>query len=204
MDKSEKFWDRLAKNFDKGGDQYEQSYISTITKHLEIGDIVLDFACGTGSFSCLIADKVKEIHAIDISSKMLVIAKRKAAERKIENINFVQSTIFDERHAIESFDVILAFNILHLLEDTPKVIQRVNELLKPGGLFFFDTVCTEESKSWLSFFLSILSKTGIVPNINHFKISELDGIITKGDFQIIESEILNQTPSSRFLIAEKI
>ena len=71
LDKSEKFWDRTAKNFDQRDDQYEAGYVSTIKGYLEPDNVVLDFACGTGSFSCLIANHVQEVHALDISSKML-------------------------------------------------------------------------------------------------------------------------------------
>ncbi len=36
--------------------------------------------------------------------------------------------------------MILGFYILHLLEDTPKVMKRMNELLKPGGLIIVKNV----------------------------------------------------------------
>ena len=97
MEKSEKFWDRTAQNFDQGDDQYDDAYLGTIKSYLGVNDTVLDFACGTGSFSSLIADNVKEIHAIDISSKMLEIAERKTVENNIENLNFMHATIFDQR-----------------------------------------------------------------------------------------------------------
>jgi 2-polyprenyl-3-methyl-5-hydroxy-6-metoxy-1,4-benzoquinol methylase len=53
---------------------------------------------------------VKKVHGIDISSKMIEIAKRKTIERKTPNLDFAQGTIFDERLEKGSFDVILAFN----------------------------------------------------------------------------------------------
>ena len=65
---------------------------------------------------------MKVIHAIDTSSKMIEIAKRKADGRKIKNIDYEHSTIFDERYKRGSFDVILVFYILHLLEDPHKVM----------------------------------------------------------------------------------
>lgn len=80
-------------------------------------NIVLDYGCGTGTTSGEIANRVKEIHSIDISSKMIQIAKRKAVASKVENINFFQTDIFDKRYKKESFDVILAFNMLHTVAD---------------------------------------------------------------------------------------
>ncbi|NEW06798.1 methyltransferase domain-containing protein [Paenibacillus sp. SYP-B3998] len=57
------------------------------------------------------------------------------------NINYAHSTIFDERYKKGSFDVILVFHVLHLLEDEHIVLQRINELLKPGGLLISATPC---------------------------------------------------------------
>jgi len=101
----------------------------------EEGDDVLEVGCGTGSTALLLADSVKQITAIDISSNMIDIASNKAKDPQIENVNFIQSTLFDDTLEKRSFDVILAFNFLHLLEDTPEAIRRINELLKLEGLF---------------------------------------------------------------------
>lgn len=203
IDKSEKFWDRLAKNFDKGGEQYEQSYIDTITRYLDRNDVVLDFACGTGSLSCLLAENVMSIHGIDISSNMIDIAKKKASNRNLENIHFERSTIFDEKFAEESFDVIFACNILHLLEDPAKVIQKISQLLKPGGIFISDTVCLGEQKSIIRVFLALISKIGIAPYINPLKSSQLDDSLTQSGFRVAHAEMLGSGPTSYFLIAEK-
>jgi 2-polyprenyl-3-methyl-5-hydroxy-6-metoxy-1,4-benzoquinol methylase len=51
--------------------------------------------------------------------------------------------------------VILAFHVLHLLEDTQEVVQRMHELLKPGGLFVSATACMGE-KSFLGMFLLLV------------------------------------------------
>lgn len=56
-----------------------------------------------------------------------------AEKRKITNSYFTHAAIFDERLKTEFFDAILAFNVLHLVEDTPQVLARINRLLKPGG-----------------------------------------------------------------------
>ena len=102
---------------------------------------------------------MKEIHAIDISSKMIEVAKRNASERNIENINYAQATIFDDRYQKESFNVILAFRILHMLEDIQAFIRRINELLRPGGTFISVSACMGDKKTLLSI-LPILDLLG--------------------------------------------
>ena len=140
---------------------------------------------------------------------MIEAAKRKAVERKIENVDFAQAIIFDERYKRELFDVILVFNILHLLEDNQQVMQRITELLKPGGLFISTTPCLKEklafsNKFQLSFYL-LLSKIGLIPlYIGRFKFSELEDLIANGNLQIIETENLYPRISSYFIVAKKI
>ena len=207
MNKSERFWDKQANNYDKQEKKYEQTYskaVENTKKHLNSNDIVLDYACGTGIITSEIADSAKEIHAIDISLKMIDVAKRKAEERNIKNIYYEQATIFDERYRKESFDVILAFSILHLLRDGQKVIQRINELLKPGGLFISTTACLGEKKSSLSILLFLLSKIRIVPYVKLFRMSELEGLIANGNFHIAETELLYLAAPSYFIVAKKI
>ena len=205
MNRSEKFWDRMANNYDRVEKKDEQTYIKIIEKtkmYLKISDIVLDYGCGTGLISNEIADNVKVIRAIDISSKMIEIAKRKADGRKIKNIDYAHSTIFDERYKRGSFDVILVFYILHLLEDPHKVMQRINELLKPGGLIISTTPCMGE-KTFLSILLSLVSKIGLIPKIRSFKISELEDLIANVNFEIVETECLNQSGQQYFIVAKK-
>lgn len=199
MVKSEKIWDFLASSYDEGEKNFEPVHLKTIEKtkkYLHLDDTVLDYGCGTGTKALELAGDVKEIHGIDISSKMIEIANKKVFKLKTPNVYFTQATIFDESHEKGSFDVILAFNILHYLKDIQEVLQRINELLKPGGFFISSTECMgEEEKMKFSRFLSfsvlfIMKKTRILPT-KFFKISELEDLIYNGNFQIVETEKLN-------------
>ena len=101
MYNSEKFWNRIAKNFDKYENKGELTYLKIIEnmkKYLNKSDIVLDFGCGTGLVTNELAANVSMIHGIDISSKMIEIARKKATVRNIQNIEFTNSTLFDERY----------------------------------------------------------------------------------------------------------
>jgi 2-polyprenyl-3-methyl-5-hydroxy-6-metoxy-1,4-benzoquinol methylase len=207
MDRSEKFWDRRAREYDRDEEKYEQTYRRTIEstrRRLSPGDVVLDYACGTGIITNQIAASVKEIHAIDISSKMIDVAEREARERGVDNVHYAQSTIFDDNYENASFDVILAFNVLHLLEDAQRVAQRISELLKPGGLFISATPCMGEKKSFLSGLFFLLSKTGIAPYIRFPTFSELEDLVAGRDLQIVETRDLHQTPPNYFIVAKKI
>jgi 2-polyprenyl-3-methyl-5-hydroxy-6-metoxy-1,4-benzoquinol methylase len=206
MNKAEKFWDRAANTYDQEEKKDLPTYQKIIEKtrmYLKTNDTVLDFGCGTGLVSNKIAGNVKFVHAIDISSKMVAIAKEKAAGRKIENIDYAHSTLFDEQLRKGSFDVILAFYILHLVEDSQKVMQRLNELLRPGGLLISATPCMGE-KPILNRLFSVAGKLGIIPTINPFRSSEFVISIENEDFDIIENECLQRNSPQYFIVAKKI
>jgi 2-polyprenyl-3-methyl-5-hydroxy-6-metoxy-1,4-benzoquinol methylase len=205
MNKSERFWDKTASKYDQIEMKDDQTYVNIIKRtktHLNINDIVLDYGCGTGLISNEIAEDVKEIHAIDISSNMIGIAEKKAKERNITNINYAHSTIFDERYKNGSFDVILVFHVLHLLEDEHIVLQRMNELLKPGGLLISVTPCMGE-KIFLRNLLFFAGRVGLVPNIRSFKIRNLVDTIEKGDFSIVETDGLKKSSPEYFIVAKR-
>ena len=135
---------------------------------------------------------------------MIEAAQRKATERQIEKVDFEQSTIFDEKLKNESFDVVLAWGILHLIDDRQNVIKRINELLKPGGLLISATECLGEKKSAITSLLSLLMKIGIFPiALKFFTVSELEDTITRANFQIVQAEIMADNPVSCFIAAKK-
>jgi 2-polyprenyl-3-methyl-5-hydroxy-6-metoxy-1,4-benzoquinol methylase len=135
---------------------------------------------------------------------MIEIGRRNARENKIENVIFTQSTIFDERLKKASFDAVQALNILHLLKNSKNEIMRIHELLKPGGSFISTTPCMGNMGTFLSFILFIPSKIGIVPDIQYYKPSDLEELITNGNFKISETENFEVTSQNYYIVAKKV
>lgn len=187
MYKDEKFWDRLAPKFDKieAGDIAYSLFIEEAGKYLKADDTILDFGCGTGLICNEIAAHVGYIHAIDISARMIEISEKKATERKIRNIGFARTTIFDEKFSEGSFDAIIAFNLFHLLEEPQKYFQRMNQLLKPGGLIISATPCMSEAPV-LNQVLKFFSLIGVTPKLNPFTSTEMEQLFLNASFSTIK------------------
>jgi SAM-dependent methyltransferase len=97
-------------------------------------NVVVDLGTGTGAISLAIAPKVKKIIAVDISKKMLEVAKKKAKDAGIDNIDFrVRS--FHKPNVDEKVDLIVSNASLHSLPDDDKknAIQVMYDLLKNHG-----------------------------------------------------------------------
>ncbi|SMG29064.1 Methyltransferase domain-containing protein [Marivirga sericea] len=204
--KIEKFWDRTAPSYDKEeykASEINQQIISKVKRYLKTSDVVLDFGCATGNISIEIAKLVKRVHAIDISSKMLEIAERKAEKQDIVNIEYTHSTIFDNHLKESSYDAILGFHMLHLLNNPKDSLLKINSLLKPSGLFISVTPCMSERKL-LSYILYATSKLGLIPPFKSFKPSGLKFLLLEGRFDILEIIKLQKTSNQYYIVAKKI
>lgn len=113
---------------------FEIPALTSLMPNLQ-GKKVLDLGCGFGehckAFVTLGAEKVV---GIDISSKMLEIAKQNNSHQKITYINM---SIEDIALLNETFDVVVSSLALHYVENFSNVACNVYNLLNKGGVFVF-------------------------------------------------------------------
>ena len=212
MQDSAKFWNGVAEKYSRSAIADIESYNYTLERtrsHLRANDKVLEIGCGTGSTALLLADGVEHITATDISSAMVNIATRKADEKQVTNISFVTDDSLGTSLAFEQFDAVLAFNILHLLQDPAATVQRLNGLLKPGGVFISKTICRPQQGFPLKYLairavLPLMQMFGKAPFVNITGITELEYLITSHGFEIIETGNHPARPPSRYIVARKI
>ena len=212
MNKTQKFWDKQAKRYDNSEKQFEpvnKEIIAKTKEYLNANDIVLDFGCATGTKTMELARGTKHIHGLDISGMMINEAIKKNNEAKIKNISFSQGTIFTNDLEKASFDKIIAYAIIHLLEDSEKVVQRIHELLKPGGLFISTTACFKDKMAFKKRveFTSYLfmKRLGIFPlHLNMFMPVDVEKLIENQNFQIVKAEKMFHGITVSFIVAKKI
>jgi len=187
MGSSSRFWDRIADRYSKRPVADEASYQKKlqITRSYFRSEMdVLEFGCGTGSTAISHSPFVRHIQAIDISSKMIEIAKGKAAKAKIENISFEQLTIEVIRIPDQSLDAVLGLSILHLLEDKEGAISKIQRMLKPGGLFVTSTSCIGDSMKFFKIIAPVGKFLGLMPLVKVFTTEELVASLTEAGFEI--------------------
>lgn len=126
------FFDRLAPDWDADMIR-DDRIIGTIldNAHVGSGADVLDVACGTGVlFPDYAARGVASVTAIDLSPKMVEIAKEKAAAYRNVTVlsGDVTETAFDR-----AFDCIVVYNAFPHFADPDRLIASLAALLRPGG-----------------------------------------------------------------------
>ena len=202
----EKFWNLIAQ-------KYAASPISDIAayqrkteklkSYLSPEDFVLDVGCGTGTQCDDFANNVKQVIGFDISSKLLAIAEKRKVERKINNVEFVQTTVFDGRFKSDGFNVVMAFYVLHFCEDIDEVIRRIYDILKPGGLFILETVCLGDKNLFTGKLIRSVGKLGFLPLINLLSTQQIELALEQAGFSVVEKTKFSESNAEYTMVFKK-
>lgn len=136
-------YERLSIIYDFDWGQWSRQYASIIQEILPRCGIfhakILDLACGTGTLALELANLGHFVLAIDISPKMIEVAKSKTA--KLANVSFLVGDI-SELNAEDEFDCITctfdSLNYLLSVHQLQAVVEKVGGTLRPDGFFIFE------------------------------------------------------------------
>jgi ubiquinone/menaquinone biosynthesis C-methylase UbiE len=187
MTKADPFWDKIAERYAKKPVADEDAYqkkLQITREYLRPDMDVFEFGCGTGSTAIAHAPFVNHVHAIDISSKMIEIARGKAEAGEIGNVTFERAAIEDLTIPDQSFDAVLGLSILHLVENKEDVIARVHKMLIPGGVFVSSTACLGDTMKFFKLIGPIGKFLGLMPMVKVFTTKELEESLASAGFKI--------------------
>ena len=134
---------------------------------------------------------------------MLTIAEQRKAARKLDNIEFIKTSLYDERLKAESFDIVMAFYVLHFLEDLDAVVKRIHALLKPGGLFISETACLGEKSKMAGKLLRFAGHLGFLPKINLLTTMQLEQAMEQAGFILDDKVQFSESNAEYTLFARK-
>ncbi len=197
----EKFWNLIAKKYAADPIADRQAYeikIDKLKTWMKPQMTVLDIGCATGTQCGDIADSVQKVTGIDISSKLLTIAQQRMDERGILNIEFIETSAFDDQFEPESFDVVMTFHVLHFFENLDVIVKRIHELLKPGGVFISETGCLADRSKFLVNTLKSMGAIGLLPRITMLKDQQLQESLQQNGFTIVDRTKYSQQPDNEF------
>ena len=125
------FFDKLAGEWDRNMIK-DDEIINTILDNAEVKEEldILDVACGTGvMIPYYLERKVNSVTAIDISSEMAEIAKRKFQNDKVTII----CADVEEMDWNAKFDCIMVYNAFPHFPDPQKLVRCLSGMLKSNG-----------------------------------------------------------------------
>ncbi len=138
MSKAIAYWDRVSRIYEKMFQKfapYEEVY-RFIKENLTAEMNVLEAGTATGLVAREIAGSVKTVVATDISEKMIEQAKN---IKHPENVTFSSANIFELPFEDNSFDAVVASNVLHIISEPEKALQEIKRVLKTDGLLIAPT-----------------------------------------------------------------
>ncbi|SDX16493.1 Ubiquinone/menaquinone biosynthesis C-methylase UbiE [Ruegeria halocynthiae] len=205
-----KFWDGVAAKYARSPIKDMASYEQTLERtasYLKKTDDVLELGCGTGMTALRLSEFAESITATDVSQAMLEVGRKHAAQQDVTNVTFVQAAA--NTPPTGPFDVALAFNLLHLLEDLEGGLRQINSALKPGGLFISKTFCAPSRGASLRFrairlVLPVMQFLGKAPYVRFLSQPELDRVVQQAGFELVEQDRFPANDARRFLVARKI
>lgn len=110
------------------------------------GARILDLCCGQGRHAIELARRGYHVTGLDLSTYLLDIARREAAEAKVE-IEFIHADMRRIPTPDAPYDAVInmfsAYGYLETDEEDQKSIAASATVLRPGGAFFLDAVNRE-------------------------------------------------------------
>ena len=126
-------WNNMAKRFAKMADPtFEENFtLKILADRISSGDnlSVLDIGCGAGQYSIAMAKKFKHVTGIDLSSKMISEACKKAEQSQVDNVEFICGNWMQNIEE-NQYDVVFARN-------TPAIndYNSFDKMFKAGNKF---------------------------------------------------------------------
>ncbi len=95
--------------------------------------LILDVACGPGTYGRRVASENNIIYGIDISLGMLHQGVVYAAQEKIANIHFSRNRVESLPFADQLFDAAICSGSLHLFPNPVQALREINRVLKTAA-----------------------------------------------------------------------
>lgn len=113
---------------------------------LPLGAAVIDLGCGTGfPITKVLVDEKLNVYGVDAAPSLVAAFRHNLPEVPVACESVVESTFFNR-----TFDAVVAWGLIFLLqpEEQRHLIQRVADILLPGGRLLFTSSTGTEPLVW--------------------------------------------------------
>ncbi|TAH12825.1 MAG: class I SAM-dependent methyltransferase [Curvibacter sp.] len=186
------FWDKAARRYaaDPIADMvgYERT-LECMHQWLRPTDRVLEIGCGTGTTALRLAPLVASYWGTDVSAHMVAIAREKLALHPRPGLQFEAADADAPLATSPQYDAILAFSVLHLVQDLDATAAACAAALIPGGLLISKTPCLAEMNPlipWVA--VPLMRAIGKSPPVHNLNQERLSAAMTRHGLEILAVE----------------
>ena len=164
-------WQTIAAGWERRREQIEKT-TRPVTEWMvraldpQPGDTVLELAAGPGDVGFAAAPLLGDeglLISSDFSSEMVEVARRRAAELGLRNVEHRQIDAEDIPLEDDSVDGVLCRFGLMLMPDPDAVVAEIRRVLRPGGRLVLAVWSTAQRNPWISIAGRILDELGHAP-----------------------------------------
>jgi ABC-2 type transport system ATP-binding protein len=208
--KKEKYWSSFAKDYDNGvnyivGKDIQQKIIKLLSEELNMGEVI-EFGCGTGYFTKIIAKNANHVTATDLSDEMLEEAKKKL--KSYQNIKIKKADCENITSPSSKFNTVFMANVIHFIKNPDKALSESYRILKNEGLILLVDYTSYDMK-WLDkvgLGMRFVSKCGIPPRHfqTHLTPYEFRSLVENAGFKIEKIQLIGDKTKALYLRGRKV
>jgi SAM-dependent methyltransferase len=159
------YWATHADRYDRAVAAYHAPLLASAS--VGGADRVLDFGCGTGQTTrdAARAAPAGSALGVDLSSRMIALARQRAAREGLANVQFEQADAQIHPFVGESFDLAISRTGAMFFGDPVAAFRNVARALRPSGRLALLAWQQRPSNEWIGAFVQALAAGRALPDL---------------------------------------
>ena len=207
--KKEEYWSKFANTLDEDqkyivGEVIQQALIERLSGERGLGELI-EFGCGAGFFTKVLAENASHVMATDLSDEMLAVARTQLKDW--QNVIVEKADCEKTDFPSGKFGSVFMANLIHVIENPSIALQESYRILKDGGLLLIVDY-TGYGMKWFEMVklgIRFLKKWGKPPAYSKGKLSpdELCSLVESVGFKVEEVQLMGDKTKALYLRGRK-
>ena len=164
-------------------------------KYIPSGGEVLDYGCGPGRLSFMLANLGLKVRGVDTSAGM--IGQAQAMDRQALNIKFDVIDDFKEVLVPNAYDAIVCSSVVEYIEDVDELLQGLRLALRSSGVLIISYA--NRSSLWRQHWTRSEATNPMGPGQHHvWSKPEFRALLVRNGFNIMSRPKFFESPSERW------
>jgi ABC-2 type transport system ATP-binding protein len=206
--KNETFWSKSADTYMNdtryvAGEAVLQEVLIRLSAERDLGEVV-EFGCGTGHLTKIIALHAEQVVATDLSDEILAVAREQLAG--LPNVTVHKADAEGTTFPPERFDTALMVNVIHVVENPRAALRESHRILKNGRRLLVVSLTGYGMPPWARMALGLryLRKFGIPKHSRNYSPDGLVALVESAGFEVARVQLVGDQTKALYLTGAKL